>query len=415
MRDSEPTASEHRGPAQWANERSERSGEQMTAGIVLAATPEGGQLAWTGVEVVAATDLTRLSGYAALGREQRLAQAHREDVAYLRRLAGLPRGTALDYRWLAGPDGLRLAVLARCAGESARHAVAAGQAVRDQLGRLPEHVRGVPVSDPEALHHLLYPFQPAAAAQLRRLAITGQPCRPDAHATRYVLVEQCGWHPERWQRLLDALAAHPGRAMLSVGLQPWTPPRQLVEVLAHEAAQYARLAREVRVPGAGLVGRTTLAAEPFAVRAAPLYAQAARRYAGPAFRARVTLAGSGPLERELVEAALAAFGTDDPAGLGATVPAGRELAGVGRLLHGLGVPAACADPALLLASLADPEEAAGYCPLPAADGWSALPVEDPEPHRLAGGLSVAGDYVRGAKLGGDTIVAGGKQVYQRPR
>ena len=425
------------------------------SGVLLAAAEGGQHLAWVGVEVAAATDLTRLSGYAELPERERVAQAHQADSAYLERLSRLPHGTVLDYRWVGGTGtpgsaagaggpgaaggggapgaagggapgaaggggpgaagGPRLAVLARVAAASAEAAREAALAVREQVGRLPEHVQGAAVTDADALHDWLWPAELGWVADVRRRPATGQPRRPDAHTGRYVLVRPCGWHPERWEPLLGALARHPGRVLLSVGLQPFDVPPQLVELLRYEAAQYARLAREVTLAGAGLAGRTTLAGEPFAQQAAPLYAQAALRYTGTAFRLRVTLAADRPLAPDLVHALLDALATDQldgPEDIEATPQHGRDHAGATWLLRGLGVPAACADQVLLLATLADAQEAAAYCPLPAAaGGHSALPVRDPAPERLAGGLRVLGDYVAGDKHGGDNLFGGDKHVY----
>src|SRR5262249_19642225 len=155
-----------------------------------------------------------------------------------------------------------------------------------------------------------------------------------------------------------------------------------------------------------------LAADPFAVMAAPLYAAAARRYRGQVFRVRVTLAGTHPPDRALVSAALAAFATADPSGLNAISPTGPDQQTTALLLRGLGVSPPATDAPSLLATIADPAEVAAHCPLPAATTGTrhALPVQPPAPHRRTGALHIHGDYVEGDKTGGDTILTGGKHV-----
>jgi hypothetical protein len=387
----------------------------MTDGVTLAATADGKHLAWVGVEVAAAVDLTRLSGYAELPEPDRLWQAHRADTEYLGRLCQQP-GTVLDHRWLAGgPGGPELSVLARVGAGSAQQARAAALALRERLADLPDHVTGGQVTDTDRLLDLLHPFDPVPAgiAEICRVPITEQPRRPDAHTSRYLAVQPCGWHPGRWDPVLRALSDQPGRTVLSVGLQSWRVPAALLDGLRAETGQYQRLAQPTAVHGASLVGTTWLEGERFAQFAAPLYAEAARRYQEPVFRVRITLAGTCPLGRDLVSAVLAAVATADPAGLRATAPAGPDLDATVRLLRGLGVPPPSPDAARLLVTIADPAEAAACCRLPAASTGRLFgtPVAPPPPHRHAGGIRIQGDWVCGDKTGGDTILEGGKHVY----
>lgn len=273
-------------------------------GVLITADARG-TWCWVGVRIEAAADLTETREYAELSEQERLVKAVAAEGAWLAGQWDDAYGARLDLRYLSSPPDGRIscAVLARVQGTDREAVVAAAVQLRRRLGALPRHVHAREILDAHEVHRYLTPFPPAPGglAEIRKRIRAGVPQRPDAGVAYYLAVEPFTAAAPSWEPLWAALAAAPHPVLLSVALQPYAPGEPVARELHTLATQYGRLATTGRTADGLFSQGVQLAPDTFAVDAARLYSDAARRYTGRAFRSRVTVASPAPLGDGLLE------------------------------------------------------------------------------------------------------------------
>ncbi|OIV38883.1 hypothetical protein BIV57_03880 [Mangrovactinospora gilvigrisea] len=280
----------------------------MTAPGVLTAESGGTAWAWTAVRIEAAADLTELTEYAELPEDGRRSRAAEAEAAWLAGLWDQQHAPRIELRFLSDPAARRLTVhlLGRTTAAGSGEASAAALALRDRLADAPAHVQTAPVASAAEVALALRPFpEPDAGGllEVRKRFRTALPSRPDAGVRYYLAPQPFGGGPVAWDPLLGALAAHPHPVLLSVGLEPYRVPDDLGPALHRIASQYGRLAEQGRLPEGLWSAAVELTPDAFAVDAARVFADAARRYVQRAFRVRIALASPAPLPESLGELA----------------------------------------------------------------------------------------------------------------
>jgi uncharacterized protein DUF87 len=278
----------------------------MTDGVLLASDARG-TWAWVGVRFDAAADLTETREYSDLPEHERLVKAVAAETAWLAGQWDSGYGARLDLRYLSDPARHRLscAVLGRVHGTDEDRVRAAALGVRTRLAGLPRHVHATESEDPDEVGRWLAPFQPHpyGLADIRKRIRAAAPNRPDAGVAWYLAVEPFTVAAPSWEPLWQALADHAHPVLLSIGLEPYPVPPGFGTVVHELATQYGRLATPGRMPDGLWSSGVQLAPDAFAVDAARLYTDAARRYTSRPYRLRVTLASPAPLPESLLELA----------------------------------------------------------------------------------------------------------------
>ncbi|MFD3937549.1 ATP-binding protein [Streptomyces sp. NPDC058611] len=262
--------------------------------------------AWTAVRIDAAADLTETQEYADLPESERRIKAVAAETAWLAGQWDTAHGERIELRYLSDPAERRLscALLGRVAAPTAERAEAAARALRDRMAALPRHVHATPVEDGDETARLLTPFTPdpaAGVAEIRKRYHSGLPNRPDAGVHYYLAPQPFTAAAPPWDMLWQALAAHPHPVTLSVGLEPYVVPPDFGPFLHRIATQYGRLGTPGQLPDGLWSPGAQLAPDAFAVDAARVYADAARRYTDRVFRIRIALASPAPLPESLAE------------------------------------------------------------------------------------------------------------------
>lgn len=256
---------------------------------------------WVAYRVTAAVNLAGRSEFARLNLGERLTRAVGEQSTYLGQLLALPETTTVALRMLHRSVGLlEVYLIGRVEQASHEQALAAAQALAATMLNVPDHVRLEPVTDPDEVRRVLSPFTPAhgGLVQVHKRIRYARPERIDAQVPAYAAVEPFGRQPHSWERLLDALRAHPAEVALSIELTAGSVPPDVRRMLETETTRYRRLAqREDRPTDVG--GHMTLQADAGAVTIEPYYLDALRRYDGRAFRFAVTIAAPGPVPDSL--------------------------------------------------------------------------------------------------------------------
>lgn len=416
----------------------------MTDDGVLTAADARGVWAWVAVRIDAAADLTELREYADLPERERLAKAAADETAWLTGQWDTTAATRVALRYLTEPargsgddsaalgnSRLTCVLLGRVQAAQHTEAVAAALALRRRLAALPRHVQGSEVTDSTLIRRWLAPFaaHPAGVAEIRKRIRAGRPNRPDAGVAYYLAVEPFTVAAVTWEPVWRALSAHPEPLLLDLVLEPCVVPADLGGLLHQLATRYRQLATPGVAVSAAQGRQIQLAADAFAVDAERLYADAARRYTGRAFRLRATLGSPAPLpdalaeligatvspaQRELGRHALTATFNgpahavvrpepDEFAVAWSNVTTLDQLRWDAQYLRSLPVPA---PPALrTLAELVDPAEAGAALRLPFAQHGTmpGFPVRRP-------GIAIEADY----RPGGDQITLGRQIVGDRP-
>lgn len=404
----------------------------MTDGV-LVATDANGTWAWVGVRVEAAADLPETREYADLPEVERLVKAVAAETAWLAGQWDTAWSTRIELRYLTDPAGrrLRCAVLGRVHGAEAAPVAAAARALRSRLAGLPRHVHAAEVTGADEVAAWLTPFQPHpdGLADIRKRIRAAAPNRPDAGVAWYLAVEPFTAAAPTWEPLWRGMvaAAHP--TMLTVGLEPYLAPPTFAGAVHALATHYGRLAAPGRMPDGVWSSGVPLAPDAFAVDAARLYADAARRYTARAYRMRISLASPAPIPESLLELAAttvsppqraqgasALTGTFQGAAHVVVRPEAAELATAWHNLTTLDharwdaaylreLPVEPPAPVRLLAELADPREASTAARLPLAVHGSmpGFPVRRP-------GIDLEADY----RPSGPAVRLGHQLVGDRP-
>jgi hypothetical protein len=275
----------------------------MTDEGVLTASDARGIWAWVAVRIDAAADLTETLEYAALADRERLEKATAAETAWLSGQWDNAHLSRFALRYITEPgQPMRCVLLGRVQGPERDSTIGAAVRLRERIAALPKHVLGGEVTDAASVRGWLAPFQPhpAGLVDVRKRIRPGTPSRP-AGVAHYLVVEPFTVAAPSWEPMWQAMAAHPERLLLDVALEPCVVPGDLTGLLHMLATQYGLLAR----PGfyqadLGSSG-AWYAPDAFAVDAARLFADAARRYTARAFKLRVTLASPAPLPESLAE------------------------------------------------------------------------------------------------------------------
>ncbi|MDT9690218.1 DUF87 domain-containing protein [Streptomyces sp. P9(2023)] len=262
--------------------------------------------AWTAVRIDAAADLTETQEYADLSEVERRVKAVAAETAWLTGQWDTAHGERIELRYLTDPSERRIScvLLGRVSAPTLAAAEAAALALRTRLAALPRHVHATPIEERDEVARLLAPFTPepvAGLAEIRKRYRTGLPNRPDAGVRYYLAPQPFTASAPPWDALWQALAGHPYPVMLTIGLEPYVVPDDLGPLLHRIATQYGRLGTPGQLPDGLWSPGSQLAADAFAVDASRVYADAARRYTGRAFRTRIALASPAPLPESLAE------------------------------------------------------------------------------------------------------------------
>ncbi|MEU6084543.1 hypothetical protein [Streptomyces sp. NPDC047108] len=280
-----------------------------------------GSWAWTGVRLEPAPTAAEHGGFAGLPEEQRRAEAVSREQVWLAE-QGQPRGGhRIELRYVNDPVTRRVSctLLGQVHAPDPAGAAAAARALRTRLRAAPRHVRAGEL-DAAGVRSALMPFGPDAAqqgpvhpadpehlpeptvlpgvAEVRKGLSWAWSTRYDARFRVGVLVHPLAGGAVSWEPVWDALARQEHRTMVGVCLEPYEVGEGLRSRLAYLAQEYGRLA----APGTpNPVYQQPVPPDPFAVRAAPAYHDAAHRYTGHAFRLRVAVAADGPVPVHLAE------------------------------------------------------------------------------------------------------------------
>lgn|GEM_PF-4416232 len=302
--------------------------------------------------------------------------------------------------------------------------------LRARLGRTPGHVESEPIIDVAELRRWLAPFQPApdGLAEIRKRLHW----RPGGRRGLSMVVEPltgpAGFRAPTaasWPAVWAELARQPRPTLLSVYLEPYAVGDVLRYALDALAAEYTELASPR--PASAIYG-TTLPPDLFARWAAPIYADAARRYRDRAFRIRMSVASAGPLDPALGELVARAvsprpggFGSPSSGGaVSCPVDPAEALAAWDNIAYTRrdwldvtyrqGVPAGgLTEPERILCDLADGGEVGALIRLPGADaGWpSPFPTGEVPSGGLAGGEQAGGGRVVVCHAEADSAAAAG--------
>jgi len=265
---------------------------------LIVADPAGAW-GWAGLRLTARRGLAATHAYLELPAAERERRIADTEAAWLASQWTDADQARFEVRYLTLPGLRRLecAALVRVNGASAAATLDAVDRRLDALAHLPPHVAADPLESAAEVRDWLVPFDPHphGALEIRKRVAWAPISRPGTARTAGIAFGEFGGPGgERvsWEPLLRALAALPFRAMLGVCFVPFPAGPGFHAHLAHLAAEYEALAAPV---ASSPVFRQTLAADPFAVDAAPRYARARRIYTGLCYRVRISLAA----EREL--------------------------------------------------------------------------------------------------------------------
>lgn len=276
----------------------------------LISSDASGAWGWAGLRLVARRGLAATHAYLELPaaeRERRIAEA---EAAWLASQWTDADQARFEVRYRTVPELRRLecAALVRARGATEAAALEAVGRRLVALGHLPGHVEAELIGSAAEVRGWLVPFDahPRGVLEIRKRAVWAPISRPDTARTAGVAFGEFG-RPggERvsWEPLLRALAALPFRATLGVCFVPFPAGPAFQAHLAHLAAEYAALAAPAT---SSPVFSRALAADPFAVDAAPRYARARQLYSGLCYQVRISLAAERELPQYVGELAAAA-------------------------------------------------------------------------------------------------------------
>ncbi|AHH97878.1 hypothetical protein GCM10010174_29760 [Kutzneria viridogrisea] len=269
----------------------------MTAPGVLLESSAQMSWAWIGLRVGPAPKLADTRAYADVAEPQRRAQTTARERAWLAGQWNTESHARWELRFSNDPVTrlVSCTLLGRVQDPDPRMAEQAAVRLRDRLAAAPAHVLTEPLLDEHEISHRLAPSPLDGRGSFEvRKRLSWAPCsrrdtgRQVCFAVSPLLPEDRSWEP-----LWHELARMPQPTVLSVYLEPYAPSPGLVGGLRRLVEEYDHLAR----PGfANPIWPVPPPPDRFAVRAAPLYVQAAARYtAGLCFRTRISIASQGPV------------------------------------------------------------------------------------------------------------------------
>ncbi|SER27273.1 hypothetical protein [Actinokineospora terrae] len=237
-----------------------------------------------------------------------LAPDHSE---WLRSAWAYATGAVMEMRYITRAGRVEGFLLVRAEGAEREEVEQQVIRLRSCLGAMPGHSTAVPVRDKAETCEVLAPFEPrGGVVEIRKRLTAHRTSRDDASSPWLAAVTPFAYRRQPWEPLWSAMAGLPFRAMLSVGLAPFTIGPGLRSHLAARATEFGRLA-QVGPPPTG-VWSAYRPPDEFAVAALPLVADAVRRYTDQAFLTRVSLAGEQPVPTVLAELAANTISPPEP-------------------------------------------------------------------------------------------------------
>jgi hypothetical protein len=274
---------------------------------MLVVEASGAAWAWSGVRLAPALGVDATRAYSDVPETQRWDEAARAEAAWLTaQVAGWQTSAVrpvFAMRYLnSRSDGLLdCYLLWRAEGRDAALASAAAVLVGSRLAEVPRHLQAVPLETADEVTAALRPFDPHAAglAEIRKRLTAAQCTRSDTGRGVCLAIASFGSQTRSWEPLWALLAEAKSPAMVTIALAPYEVDPRLSAGITRLAEEYAHLS----VPGASATAiyDKPLSPDTFAARAAPLYADAARRYAGDVYMSCVTLAAAQALPSMLAE------------------------------------------------------------------------------------------------------------------
>ncbi|WP_432096026.1 hypothetical protein [Streptomyces sp. bgisy100] len=300
----------------------------MTDDGVLVSSGSQGSWAWVGARLEPEAALSEHGGFAGLPEERRTAEAAVRERTWLAE-RWVPDGRhRFEIRYWNEPDTGRIscALLGQVHDRDRQSAESAARALRPRLLSVPRHVRAVGL-DAAGVRRALTPVGAGAGAgagfgggagagpgsgggsgpgdgglaEVRKRLAWAPSTRHDARFRVGVMVFPLAGPAGQavsWEPVWDELARQDRPSMIGVCLEPSAPGEGLPARLGYLAQEYGRLA----VAGTpNPVYQQPVPADPFAIRAAPLYQDAAQRYGGRVFRMRIAVAAAGTVPLHLAE------------------------------------------------------------------------------------------------------------------
>jgi hypothetical protein len=253
--------------------------------------------------------------YSSLPDDQRRKKCLDDQIGFVALQLGADDHTSVELRWIWRPeqDVLEAFLLARVFALDEDGAVRRAHAVVSRLQAAPKHVFLEALSEQELSGALMpFPLHGGGAVEIRKRVLAAKPQRPDARVDAYWAVQPFSGTTRSWDPVLRAIGKHPHPFVLSVALEPQAVPAEFTRAVAEAASNYRRLASPGEFQKGQIYGgRVTLTPDAFAVEAAEMYADAARRYQGRAFKIRIACYSDHPFDDALPAAIAATISRDD--------------------------------------------------------------------------------------------------------
>jgi hypothetical protein len=210
----------------------------------------------------------------------------------------------IDLRYLHEVDPQRLTAFLVVRTRSADRQTAISQAVdlRTNLaGPLRQDIVAVPITVDAVVRGVLAPLapDPAGLVEIRKRITVARTSRGDAGSQWLAAVTPLHNSRPSLDSLWTTVAAMRCRVLLAVRLTPLSIGHGMRAHLTARAQEFARLARQGPSP-TGVFSQPR-PADPFAVAAQPLFADAVGRYTDRAFHLGITLASDSRVPNELAE------------------------------------------------------------------------------------------------------------------
>jgi hypothetical protein len=278
-------------------------GESNPDGILVMSEQQE-SWAWIGLRMAPASALGDSGAHLGLSEEQRRVEAALAEQAWLAAQWTSSSRMRFEVRYESDPRTrlVTCTLLGQVHGLDRATVVREARALRERLAAAPpRHVHTDVIQDTAELYRRLSPFSPAPGglAEIRKRLAWAWSSRQDARRPIGVAVFPLENGNRSWEAIWAGLARQPRRTVLGVCLEPYPVSDGLSSRLGHLAQEYGRLAVNGR---ANPLYLQPVPPDSFAVQAAPMYADAARRYTGRAYRLRISIAADGaPIPMELAE------------------------------------------------------------------------------------------------------------------
>ncbi|MFC5803937.1 hypothetical protein [Streptomyces formicae] len=267
---------------------------------VLVSTAASGAWAWAGLRLEPQPSITDNGAHVGLPESQRRVEAASLEQVWLSR-QWEPDGRAFELRYANVPGGgVTCALFCRARGSNGPSASAAALSLREALRDVPRHVRAEPIDDVGELHAALVPFPsaPSGLVEVRKRVVWAWLHRRDTDFPLGVAFVPLLPEAVSWEPVWEALARANVPTAVSICVEPYTPPPELIDHLRRLTGEYGRLAQPGR-PNPVFV--QYVPPDPFAQRATALCEAALHACANRGYRLRISLAAAGPQPLHLAE------------------------------------------------------------------------------------------------------------------